>query len=365
MTGSDACDACLRRTALVATLSGYLDVEWRRRDAAARVLALPDAELLAIAPAAARDRYERFDAAVSRAVAARARVALVCRCSKAYPKRLRALPDPPAVLHVLGDPAALDVPHGVAIVGARRATSYGLDVSRTLGSGLSRAGVPVVSGLALGIDAAAHAGALEGTGRPVAVLAAAPDVPYPQRNRMLHAAVAERGAVISELPPGSNAFRWCFVARNRIVAGMCDATIIIETGVRGGSMITAELANSYNKDVFAYPGRVSDGKSAGCNYLIQNNKAVLLTEAQELIALMNWEETLRLRSGLKKQKELFIELSPDEKLIMEILKQKNSVHIDEINLKSGLSSSSVAAAILNLELQNVVLSLPGKLYQIA
>jgi DNA processing protein len=146
---------------------------------------------------------------------------------------------------------------------------------------------------------------------------------------------------------------------------MSDATIIIETGIKGGSMITAELANNYNKDVFAYPGRVNDGKSAGCNYLIKNNKAVLLTDARELIELMNWEETLRRRSGLKKQKELFIELSPEEKLIIDILKEKNSVHIDEINLKSGLSSSSIAAAILNLELQNVVLSLPGKLYQIA
>jgi DNA processing protein len=144
---------------------------------------------------------------------------------------------------------------------------------------------------------------------------------------------------------------------------MSDATIIIETGVKGGSMITAELANNYNKDVFAYPGRVHDGKSVGCNYLIKNNKAVLLTDAQELIELMNWEE--KKKPTIKKQKELFIELSPEEKLILDILKEKNSVHIDEINQKSGLSSSSVAAAILNLELQNVVLSLPGKLYQIA
>jgi DNA processing protein len=147
------------------------------------------------------------------------------------------------------------------------------------------------------------------------------------------------------------------------VAGMSDVTIIIETGIKGGSMITAELANNYNKDVFAYPGRVNDAKSAGCNYLIKNNKAVLLTDAQELIELMNWDEMKK--TATKKQKELFIDLSPEEKLIFDILKEKSSVHIDEINLKSGLSSSSVAAAILNLELQNVVLSLPGKLYQIA
>jgi DNA processing protein len=129
-------------------------------------------------------------------------------------------------------------------------------------------------------------------------------------------------------------------------------------------MITAELANGYNKDVFAFPGRTSDAKSAGCNYLIKNNKAVLLTDAGELIDVMNWEEA-KSKKGRKNQKEIFIELSKDEKLIVDILKEKESVPIDEINLKSGLSNSSVAAAILNLELQNVVLSLPGKLYQLA
>ena len=282
---ADACDACLRRTALVEALSGYLDVEWRRRDAASRVLALPDEELLAIAPAAARDRYERFDAAVPRTVAARARVALVCRCSEAYPVRLRALPDPPAVLHVRGDPAALDVPDGVAIVGARRATSYGLDVSRTIGSGLSRAGVTVVSGLALGIDAAAHQGALEGSGRPVAVLAAAPEVPYPQRNRMLHGAVAERGAVVSELPPGSNSFRWCFVARNRIVAALAQVVVIVEATERSGSLTTADFAADIGCTVAAVPGRVSNSTAAGTNGLIQSG-AALVRDAGDVLDLL-------------------------------------------------------------------------------
>jgi DNA processing protein len=280
-----ACDACLRRTALVAALAGHLDVEWRRRDAAARVLALPDAELLAIAPAAAVAAYERFDAAVPRAVAARARVALVCRCCEGYPARLRALPDPPAVLHVLGDPAALAVTEAVAIVGARRATSYGLDVSRTLGSGLSRAGLPVVSGLALGIDAAAHQGALEGSGRPVAVLAAAPDVPYPQRNRLVHAAVARRGAVVSELPPGSNAFRWCFVARNRIVAALAPVVVIVEATERSGSLTTADFAADLGCTVAAVPGRVSNRTAAGTNSLIQSG-AALVRDAGDVLDLL-------------------------------------------------------------------------------
>ena len=261
-------------------------MEWRRRDAAARVLALPDdGAARDRRPRRRGDRYERFDAAVPRAVAARARVALVCRCSEAYPARLRALPDPPAVLHVLGDPRRSTFRTAVAIVGARRATSYGLDVSRTLGRGLSRAGVPVVSGLALGIDAAAHAGALEGTGRPVAVLAAAPDVPYPQRNRVLHAAVAERGAVVSELPPGSSAFRWCFVARNRIVAALAQVVVIVEATERSGSLTTADFAADIGCTVAAVPGRVTNRTAAGTNGLIQSG-AALVRDAGDVLDLL-------------------------------------------------------------------------------
>ena len=130
-------------------------------------------------------------------------------------------------------------------------------------------------------------------------------------------------------------------------------------------MITAELANGYNKDVFALPGKITDAKSAGCNFLIKNNKAMLLTDAQEIIDVMGWEEKKNRKNEKKNQRELFIELTADEKIIVDILKEKASVPIDEINSKSGLSSSAVAGAILNLELQSVVLSLPGKLYRLA
>ena len=280
-----ACDACLRRTALVAALAGRLDVEWRRRDAASRVLALPDEDLLAVGSAVVRARYERFDAAEPRALAAQAGVTLVCRCSAAYPVRLRALPDPPAVLHVLGDPAVLDVPEGVAIVGARRATSYGLEVSRAIGSGLSRVGVPVVSGLALGVDAAAHRGALEGPAPPVAVLAAAPEVAYPPSHRLLHAAVAEHGAVVSELPPGSSAFRWCFVARNRIVAALAQVVVIVEAAARSGSLTTAEFAADLGCTVAAVPGRVTNRTAAGTNALIQSG-AALVRDAGDVLDLL-------------------------------------------------------------------------------
>ncbi len=170
------------------------------------------------------------------------------------------------------------------------------------------------------------------------------------------------GGLLTEFRNKTNPDKHNFPTRNRIVAGISDATIVVETGIKGGSMITAELANGYNKDVFAFPGKVTDSKSAGCNYLIKNNKAVLLTDAQELIELMGWEETKK--SEVRRQKQLFIELTKDEKIVVDILKEKETVHIDEINMKSNLSSSAVAAAILNLELQNAISSLPGKMYSL-
>src|SRR5436190_10253113 len=171
--------------------------------------------------------------------------------------------------------------------------------------------------------------------------------------------VKNNGGLLTEFRKTTKPDKHNFPIRNRIVAGISDATIVIETGIRGGSMITAELAYGYNKDIFAIPGRTNDTKSAGCNYLIKNNKAVLLSDAQELIELMNWDQPADKTKAAHKQKQLFIELSVNEKIIITILQEKEAVHIDEINFKSGLSSSAVAAAILNLELQNVMVSLPG------
>jgi len=142
---------------------------------------------------------------------------------------------------------------------------------------------------------------------------------------------------------------------------MADATIVIETAIKGGSMITAELANNYNRDVFALPGRTIDSRSAGCNYLIQNKKAILFTDGKQLLENLGWQDK---KQAKKLQRELFIELSEDEKSILNILKEKDTTHIDEINLQSNLSSSSIAAAILNLELQGVIAGLPGKVYRL-
>ena len=171
----------------------------------------------------------------------------------------------------------------------------------------------------------------------------------------------EQGGLLTDFRSKTNPDKQNFPKRNRIVAGISDAIIIIETGIKGGSLITAELGNGYNKDVFAIPGRTNDTKSEGCNYLIKNNKACLITSADDLLENMSWKE--QKKPSAKKQRELFIELTDDEKIIVNILQQQEQIHIDELYIKSGLSSSAVASALLTLEMQGVVNSLPGKIYR--
>ncbi|MBL7742893.1 MAG: DNA-protecting protein DprA [Chitinophagaceae bacterium] len=282
----------------------------------------------------------------------------------AYPKRLLNCYDSPTLLYYKGE-ADLNASKIIAVIGTRSHTDYGKQVTEKLIADLAELHVTVVSGLAYGIDAIAHKASLKNKLPTIGVLAHGLDQVYPaQHAGLAKDMIKENGGLLTEFRSKTKPDKHNFPTRNRIVAGMSDATIVIETGIKGGSMITAELANGYNKDVFAFPGKVTDSKSGGCNYLIKNNKAVLLTDAQELIEMMNWEETTR-KEKTKKQKELFIELTTDEKVITGILNERETVHIDEINLKSGLSSSAVAAAILSLELQNVVVSLPGKRYHLS
>ena len=281
---------------------------------------------------------------------------------KDYPQRLLNCYDSPTLLYYRGA-ADLNGSKIIAVIGTRNHTEYGKQFTEKLIKDLTPQNVLVVSGLAYGIDAVAHKSAVKNQLPTIGVLAHGLDQIYPSDHAGLAKDMIKHGGgLLTEFRSVSKPDKHNFPIRNRIVAGMSDATIVIETGIKGGSMITAELANGYNKDVFAIPGKVTDTKSTGCNYLIKNNKAMLLTDAQELIEIMNWG----LRPAMvKKQKELFIELSADEKTVVGILKENEPVHIDQIHFKSGLSSSSVAAAILNLELQNVVLSLPGKLYRLA
>ena len=290
-----ACDDCLRRTALIAALAARLDVEWRRRSAPAGVLSLPDDALIALDPSGRAARAQRaFAPARARERIAAAGLVAVCRCDAGYPKRLHELADPPAVLHIAGRPAALEQTDCVAIVGARRGTSYGLEVARTLGRGLAAAGIPVVSGMAIGVDSAAHIGALEHTASgsgppesaaprprapygaaPVAVLAGAAERAYPASRRRLHARLIEHGCVVSELPPGFTAFRWCFVARNRLIAGLADLTVVVEATERSGSLTTADFAEQLGRPVGAVPGPVTSRFSSGTNGLLAAGAGVV------------------------------------------------------------------------------------------
>ncbi len=277
-----------------------------------------------------------------------------------YPKRLLNCYDPPTLLYYKGK-ADLNASKIVAIVGTRSYTSYGKNFTEELVSELSEQQILVVSGLAFGIDTIAHKAALKNSLPTVGVVGHGLDTIYPYENKSLaKEMVNEGGGILTQFTSNTKPDKHNFPIRNRIVAGLADATIIIETSVKGGSMITAEMANGYNRDVFAVPGRVTDTYSSGTNYLIANNKAVLLSNAQQLIDLMGWEEKKKIKT--KKQKELFLNFTEEEKIIIGILNEKENVHIDEINLKSGINSSAVAAAILNLEFQSVIRSLPGKLY---
>lgn len=281
---------------------------------------------------------------------------------KNYPKRLLNCYDSPSLLYYRGN-ADLNTSRIISIVGTRNNSDYGKSVCEKFIEELKAENVLVVSGLAFGIDTIAHKAALKNKLQTVAVLAHGLDRIYPQQNKSLAKQITEQGGLLTEFISNTNPDKQNFPKRNRIVAGICDAVIVIESSKKGGSLITAELGNGYNKDVFAIPGRINDSKSEGCNYLIKNNKAALINSADDFLEMMNWKQSAK--SSPKKQRELFIELAPDEKIVVDILQQHESIQIDELYFKSGLSSSAVAKALLMLEMQGVIISLPGKVYKLS
>jgi DNA processing protein len=281
---SPPCFACLRRTWLIGALAGR--IEHARRDRGAGrlplLLALDDASLMRAVGAGSgvAALYEAFDRGAALAAAGAARLAPICRHDDRYPAALRPLPDAPAVVHVAGGVErflALTAPEqpAVAIVGARRASAYGLEVGRALGRGLGAAGVTVVSGMALGIDSAAHAGALDAAGPTLAVLAGGADRPYPPSKRRVYEDIRATGCVVSELPPGAQARRWCFPARNRIIAALAGLTVVVEAMERSGSLITAEFARDLGRDVGAVPGQVTSPLARGANALLADGAHVI------------------------------------------------------------------------------------------
>ena len=283
MSAVAACGACLRRGGLVGLLAPRIAAALDRPGRpSAGVLALDDEDLIAAVggrrPEPARRFLAEFDESAAREGLERAGFGAVCPHAGAYPRALLRLEDPPAAVYHAGAPEALeralDGP-SVAVVGARRSSAYGVEVAYGLGRGLAAAGVGVVSGLALGVDAAAHQGALDGRGRPIAVLAAGVDVAYPRTNRPLHERVRGTGILLSEVPPGVPVFRWSFPARNRIMAALGRMTVVVEAAESSGSLITAAFAAQLGRDVGAVPGRVTARGAAGGNRLLREGASVI------------------------------------------------------------------------------------------
>lgn len=280
---------------------------------------------------------------------------------KNYPQRLLNCYDSPPMLYYKGN-ADLNAAKIIAIVGTRSNDDYGKTICEKLIEDIAQEGITVISGLAFGIDSIAHKTCIKQKVKTIGVLAHGLDRIYPSQNTSLAKQMTQDGGLLTEFKSKTNPDRQNFPARNRIVAGISDCVIVIETGIKGGSLITAELGNGYNKDVFAFPGRITDTKSEGCNYLIKTNKAGLITSAADLLLNMGWVQQPKVSP--KRQRELFIELTSDEKIVVEVLKENDSVHIDELYFKSKLSSSAIAQALLLLEMQGIVDSLPGKIYKL-
>lgn len=278
---------------------------------------------------------------------------------KKYPHRLKEIEDAPSVLYYKGT-LDLNTEKSVAIVGTRQATEYGKEVVSKIVEDLKPHQAVIVSGLAYGIDIQAHKQALKSELPTLAVMGSGMDVIYPSAHKDTAKKIIHNGALLTENCFGTKPDAHNFPARNRIIAGLCDALIVVEAAEKGGALITAEIANTYNKDVFAVPGSLGETYSEGCNKLIRNNKATIYTSIHDLEYLMNWS----VGDSFPKKKKVkydFSSFTEDEQKILSILYDKKApVMIDELTVRSGVSPSLLASLLLSLEFGNVVKSLPGK-----
>lgn len=287
-------------------------------------------------------------------------IQLLFMTDKNYPQRLRNCIDAPLLLFYKGS-TNLNHNRTISIIGSRNHTEYGRWATTQIIKELKPYQVNIISGLAFGIDAIAHKTALQEQIPTIGVMAHGFNTIYPGLHKSLASEMMEQGGLVTEFFYHELPDRHHFPKRNRIVAGMADATIIIETAVKGGSMITADLSFQYNRDVFALPGRINDLRSSGCLQLITDQKAMPFISTAHFLEVMGWAESRRKKVA---EKKLFYDLSQQEQIIFSLLQERGELHIDEIYLQSHLSSSTLAAAILNLELQNIIMPLPGKKYRI-
>ncbi len=279
-----------------------------------------------------------------------------------YPSRLRQCEDAPVLLYLQGnaEPEARKV---LSIVGTRHATPYGLDHCNRILEDLatSHPGLLIISGLAYGIDVCAHKAALKHDLPTIAVLGHGLQMIYPASHRHVAQEIVRQGALVTEYSTFHTPDKKNFIARNRIIAGLADATLVIESGEKGGALITADLANSYNRDVFALPGRAGDEWSKGCNRLIRNNMAALVENASDLAWFLGWEMKDKHKEAV--QKELFLSLNKEEQLLLDILKEQKELSLDELAVLAGMPVSNTSALLLNLEFAGLVKNMPGNMYR--
>lgn len=277
-----------------------------------------------------------------------------------YPRRLTHCEDSPVMLYYKGT-SDLNQPKIISIVGTREATEYGKALCEKLIADLAVFRPLIVSGLAYGIDICAHRAALENGLETAGVFAHGLDKVYPALHRPVAEKMVKSGGLLTDFMSNTAPNRENFPRRNRIVAGIADATIVIESKKDGGSLITADIANSYNRDVFAFPGRIGDAASEGCNMIIKQNKAALIQSAADVIYISGWEQK---KKG-PVQKQLFTELRPDEETVVNVLKEKELLNVDELCLRAKMPMSKLSALLLTLEFSGVIRSLPGKIYRLS
>lgn len=287
-------------------------------------------------------------------------LAVIPFTSKEYPARLKHCEDSPVVLYKKGN-GTINPERCVAIVGTRNATQEGKMITEKLVEELAVSKATIVSGLAYGIDIAAHKASLKFNTPTIGCLAHGLDRVYPQLHLKTAEQMLDAGALITDFPIGTKPDRENFPKRNRIVAGMADATIVVEAAAKGGALITAELANSYNRDVFAIPGRVSDPNSEGCNNLIKHLKASMITSGADILRAMNWD--IVAQPNKQNQTKLLIDLTEEQEKVVSVLRDQHHT-IDRLSVLSELPMSKVASVLLELEFEGIVSNLPGKVYKL-
>ena len=279
-----------------------------------------------------------------------------------YPTRLKNCSDAPIILYFRGN-ANLNEQRIISVVGTRNATNYGKELCDELIRTFSERSYPVlvVSGLAYGIDIQAHKACLKYNIPTVGVFAHGLDNIYPALHAPIASKMLEKGGVLTDFISETKIDRQNFLRRNRIIAGLADATIIVESAEKGGALVTADIANSYNRDVFAFPGRSNDPFSKGCNKLIKFNEAVLIENVADIEKAMNWD--VKTSSARVFQTSLFVELTPEEQKLVDLLKGGDRF-VDEITIETQMPMSRVSALLLGLEFKGLIISLPGKMYRL-